>query len=274
MLLMEILAMRYAWPEPAGMCIDRPNGHPAYTFLHFFGSVELLVDGKVCTTAPNACLFYAPGEPQWFLSRQPLVHDWIHVDSSLGAELERFGIRCGHLYYPSSCDFITNLFQELENEWYGVHEFRDRLIDCKLQEFLINFRRHCQENTQEVPGQETLRRYIEIRKAVLMNLDKAWKVEEMAEKADISPSRFHRVYHQIFGVTPIQDLVHARISTAKDRLLSEETPIGTLAAELGYASPYHFSRQFRQQVGCSPEQFRHSGSAALSRESGTLSRGK
>ena len=40
-LMPYISSLRHAWPEKAGFTIVRKNGHPLYTFLHFYGSVEL-----------------------------------------------------------------------------------------------------------------------------------------------------------------------------------------------------------------------------------------
>ena len=71
-------SIRHAWPEKAGFAINRPKGHWQYTFLHFFNSVEILAEGKLTKAPPHACILYRPGTPQYFISRQPLTHDWIH----------------------------------------------------------------------------------------------------------------------------------------------------------------------------------------------------
>ena len=42
----KITRARHAWPEKAGFTIDRPRGLPEYTFLHFFESVQILVNGE------------------------------------------------------------------------------------------------------------------------------------------------------------------------------------------------------------------------------------
>ena len=73
-----LYGIRHAWPEQAGFCLNRRKGYPGYSFVHFLTSVEIVIDG-VRTVAPNhACIIYAPGTPQYFIARQPLVHDWFH----------------------------------------------------------------------------------------------------------------------------------------------------------------------------------------------------
>ena len=91
----QITNARHAWPERAGFHLERKNGYPDYTFLHFFGSVELLVGGERVVTRPHACILYAPGMPQWFYSRQPLTHDWIHFTDDPAVVPP--GLECGRI---------------------------------------------------------------------------------------------------------------------------------------------------------------------------------
>ena len=73
----------------------------------------------------------------------------------------------------------------------------------------------------------------------------------------LSPSRFRVVYKSLFGVSPIRDLIEARIDRAKDLLLEEETDsLSRIAEKLGYKNQYDFSRQFKQITGLSPSGFR------------------
>ena len=45
-----ITSIRHSFPEKAGFYVDRKNGYAGYTFLHFYNSVELLVNGELITT--------------------------------------------------------------------------------------------------------------------------------------------------------------------------------------------------------------------------------
>lgn len=73
-----LYGIRHAWPEQAGFCLNRRNGYPGYSFVHFLTSVEIVIDGVRTVTPNHACIIYAPGTPQYFIARQPLVHDWFH----------------------------------------------------------------------------------------------------------------------------------------------------------------------------------------------------
>ena len=78
----------------------------------------------------------------------------------------------------------------------------------------------------------------------------------MAELAYVSPSRFHTVYRAAFGISPMDDLIHARIDTAKNRLCNSNESVNRLALELGYKNVTHFCRQFKKITGMTPVEFR------------------
>ena len=117
---MKITQLRHAYPEFAGFCIDRRNGHEDYTFLHFFGPMTVLTRDGYVKTPPNACIIYAPAEPQFFRSDEKVIHDWIHFSGDDAKDvLEKLGIETDVLYYPQRTEFITDLTRNLEREFFS-----------------------------------------------------------------------------------------------------------------------------------------------------------
>ena len=255
---MEILRIRHAYPEAPPFTINRPYGLDSYTFLHFFGPVEILVNGKKLTTKPGACLFYAPDTPQWFFSSSPVIHDWAHFDRSLKPLLVKYGISENTVYYPKNTRFITELFREMESEFFSNNPFSDELIHIKAETFLIFFARTLKNADSSTAGAEE-ELFCSIRQKILFNLSHPWTVSEMASLAGLSSSRFHVVYKKIFGISPLNDVIEARMTLAKNRLVSDYVPIYELADSLGYSNEYHFIRQFKKHVGCSPTEYRKRG---------------
>jgi AraC-like DNA-binding protein len=61
----------------------------------------------------------------------------------------------------------------------------------------------------------------------------------------------------MFGTSPINDLIEARISAARSLLMAEgDLSVAQVAERLGYNDQYHFIRQFKAANGQSPGQFR------------------
>ena len=255
---MEITNLRHAYPESAGFFIDRRNGHEDYTFLHFFAPMTVLTRDGYINAPSGACIIYAPGEPQYFRADVPLVHDWIHFrgDDAM-QKLDVFGIKTNVLYYPGHTEFITNLTRNLEREFFSHKTGRERMLEIKFDELLIRFVREVSGETNHVDP-ETKAKFSELRHTVFSSLDKPWTIAEMAKEASLSESRFFTVYRSVFGVSPLSDLIAARMNAAKYMLSSAGTPVSEIARSLGYANVTHFIRQFKASEGFSPSAYRKS----------------
>ena len=254
---MKIGGVRHDWPEKAGFVIDRPNGYPEYTFLHFMTEVELLVDGQPRTVPPGSCIFYESGFPHWYHAEKPLLHNWFHVDD-LAAELTRYNIPVNTLLLPKETAFISKLVQKLEQESFSDSPYREQMITHTIHEFLITFSRALQGIGNDVNVRHNEKEILrDLRHFVLSQPERQWTVAQMAQRASMCQSRFHVVYKAMFGTSPMKDLVDARIRYAQTLLLTRsELSLPEIAEMLGYTNQYHFIRQFRQLTGTTPGAYR------------------
>ncbi|TDF89440.1 helix-turn-helix transcriptional regulator [Paenibacillus piri] len=92
-------------------------------------------------------------------------------------------------------------------------------------------------------------------KKMLENPDKRPTVAEMAEAVHLSESHFYKVFHEVYGQSPIAYLERLRMERACDLLLKDMS-ITDVALELGYKTSQHFTTVFKKQFGCSPSQWR------------------
>lgn len=257
--MIHITRARHAWPEKAGFIIDRPKGLPEYTFLHFHNSVEILVDGEVVVTPPGAVIFFAADTPQWFRSPDPLLHDWMHMTGDMDTLLREVGLVPDRLYFPGNSRFITPILRQIELEVLTDQPHRLELAELKLRELLILLRRSCMgQESAERPDSAAVKRLRQVRSAVFSQMEKSWTVAAMASLAYVSPSRFHALYRAVFGISPMDDLIRARIDTAKNRLTDTDESVQVLSEQLGYRNVTHFCRQFKALTGLTPSRFRAS----------------
>ncbi|PSL37177.1 AraC-like DNA-binding protein [Labedella gwakjiensis] len=80
------------------------------------------------------------------------------------------------------------------------------------------------------------------------------RVDELADLARMSPSAFHRAFHAVTSMSPIQYQKSIRLQEARLRLLASPGDIGATAYAVGYESPSQFSREYRRQFGASPSE--------------------
>ncbi|GAA5131763.1 AraC family transcriptional regulator [Pseudonocardia adelaidensis] len=83
-----------------------------------------------------------------------------------------------------------------------------------------------------------------------------WRLEELARAAAMSRTSFAERFRTVAGVPPLTYLSRWRMLLAQRALRDGDARIGSLAAELGYASESAFSTAFKREVGESPLRFR------------------
>jgi AraC-like DNA-binding protein len=82
---------------------------------------------------------------------------------------------------------------------------------------------------------------------------RAFRVEELARTCGMSVSAFHRAFHAVTALSPIQFQKQIRLQQARLHLLTGED-VGTVAFRVGYESVSQFSREYRRQHGLPPGQ--------------------
>jgi AraC-like DNA-binding protein len=92
-----------------------------------------------------------------------------------------------------------------------------------------------------------------------------WSVDSIARRACLSRSQLTRRFRLHVGMGPIQFVIHSRIELAKQLILESDMTVSQIAAELGYADIYFFSRQFKQVAGYPPSHGRRVRTMAIRR---------
>jgi AraC-like DNA-binding protein len=84
------------------------------------------------------------------------------------------------------------------------------------------------------------------------NYDKSFRIEELAEKVNMSVSSLHRHFKEVTAMTPIQYQKQLRLQEARRLLLTEGTDAADVAFRVGYESPSQFSREYSRMFGFPP----------------------
>jgi AraC-like DNA-binding protein len=89
-----------------------------------------------------------------------------------------------------------------------------------------------------------------------------WTLAELAREIGISRAALARRFHDLVGEPPMSFLTGWRIALAADLLLEPGATIGSVAAQVGYGSPFALSTAFKRLRGVSPQQHRTAARAA------------
>lgn len=78
------------------------------------------------------------------------------------------------------------------------------------------------------------------------------RVDELAEKAAMSVSAFHRHFKAVTNLSPLQYQKRVRLLQARTLLVASAKSVITAAYEVGYESPTQFSRDYARVFGLPP----------------------
>jgi len=87
------------------------------------------------------------------------------------------------------------------------------------------------------------------------NVHERLSVEQIARRVAMSPSHFAHRFRDIVRMSPMQFVRHVRLHQARLLLLSDGLAAAEVAEEVGYASPSHFSRDFKSLFGDPPRTY-------------------
>src|SRR6185503_13036701 len=81
-------------------------------------------------------------------------------------------------------------------------------------------------------------------------------IDAVAREAAVSPFHFIRQFQALFGETPHQYRIRARLERAKELLASSDYSVTDVCMEVGFSSLGSFSDLFARRVGMPPSVYR------------------
>ncbi len=79
-----------------------------------------------------------------------------------------------------------------------------------------------------------------------------FRVEDLARMSGLSVSAFHRSFHAVTAMSPIQFQKRIRLQEARLLLVGRPDDVTGVSYAVGYDSPSQFSREYRRQFGRPP----------------------
>jgi transcriptional regulator GlxA family with amidase domain len=87
------------------------------------------------------------------------------------------------------------------------------------------------------------------------NLNEPLSIENMARRANLSPSRFSALFKRRYSLSPHQYLLNLRVNHAKELLRNTELSQGEIAVYCGFSDIHHFSKTFKKRTGATPGEY-------------------
>jgi AraC-like DNA-binding protein len=268
--MVEDLGLR--WEHDSAFSVERPHGMVAYLFVRFHSPMTVRTAAGVVSAGPGDCLVYDPTFPQWYRGAEGgFTDDWLHVGGPRMPELIRlYQIPVNEILRPRETEFITPIFEAVNRELRRREPLWEESVSLLVESLFVELARQLRRQGPDALTPTEVARvdgFRSIRMRVHDQMQKPWRVADMARLANLSPSRFAVLYLRLLGVSPMEDLIHARLQRARALLTDERLSVREVADRTGFGSVCHFSRLFRKHVGCAPRDYRRrplAGQADLS----------
>lgn len=99
-------------------------------------------------------------------------------------------------------------------------------------------------------------RFAELLAWVRENVSQRLTVDDLADRCQMSPRTFARVFTRETGVTPAKSIERLRLEVARARVESDEMPIEAIAEDVGFRDPERMRRAFIRAFGQPPQALR------------------
>lgn len=182
------------------------------------------------------------------------VNDWIFFDGNSAKEIiESFNFPLCTPFYIDKHSLIEPYISKIESELKFKSNCYKEQISALVTEMLVNVGRQ-----YEYSDQNTHTAFASIYNAriyMLNHIEEEITIKDIAKYSSYSVSRFCVLYKKFFSITPVEDLIKARIEKAITLLKYQNTSITETAKLCGFTSIHYFSRKFKEKTGLSPSNF-------------------
>lgn len=127
--------------------------------------------------------------------------------------------------------------------------------ECKVDHTIQN--KNINENNIQIDHVEENHMINHAIEYMLMNIDKALTMKDVAEYINMSYSYFGKVFKRHIGSSFNAYLLKIRMEKALQYIEDPYIKVNEIAYKVGYNNPSHFSRAFKQYTGKYPIQYRN-----------------
>ncbi len=256
--MINVLYSGFSYLHEDGLVYDTDRGRvgfESYQMLFTHTPALFWVDNELRYYPAKSVILFTPGHRKYYssLPGEPYKNDWIRFDTD-EEFIENFPVT-NVPFSPADPDFVHNLFKLIAWESNSKKDVDDPEM---LALFKILFAK-LSDDSIDLLSSPYHHELTALRREMMLHPEFSWTVDSMSRRMNLGRTRFQTLYKETFGISPIDDVINARIGLAKDRLKYTTRSISEVAELCGYKSTEHFIRQFSKMTGMTPGNFRRYG---------------
>ncbi|MCQ2416990.1 MAG: AraC family transcriptional regulator [Oscillospiraceae bacterium] len=252
----------YDHHHDADFFINRPNGSGDYLLLILKSDAIFTFNGEDVLVPKKSFFLYPPGMPQQYrcVPQHTFTNDWIHFqfEHEEATWFQHKSVPIAKPVQLEYTEFFSYCIKAIADENCSSHLHKSDSISHYFWLLCNKVSEQLHENNSFHYSAKH-EQMLTIRNKIYTAPYLEWSVEWASHEIRMSRSSFQHHYKEQFGVTFIQDLIASRTARAKMLLCTTNMSVQDIGSQCGYRNYEHFERQFRNQCGISPSEFRKFG---------------
>lgn len=245
--------------------IDYPKGRNYGILMQFTSRAKILTQDGLAEIYPGECVITFRDVPAYISALEDADDGFSNSylvfedDEPFCQAMKKYGVPHNRIIHETDFGSINSLFNKIYMEnALALSMYREQ-IDLLLQEMLLRLGRSAarEETRSFLPNDRELIAALQnVRKEMYLDLLSYQTVQSMADAINVSSGYFRGIYKALFGISPKQDILHARIEKSKSLLTLTDKPLSHIADLCGFENENYFSRCFKAQVQLTPSAYR------------------
>jgi AraC-like DNA-binding protein len=232
---------------------------PCFTFLVFHNPASVEVNDSFFDATASSVLIRKPEISLNVNSsgNYPLSYSYLSFSGQDAVKIFSLSnAEANILLKPLQVHFTDSIFTKIETELSHKGVNWESVVSAYILELLSKtYRLSNHDFVETLPDHaQNLR---DLRSEIHENYFKPWKIDEMAEKMNLSTSRFASLYKSTFKISPTEDLIQTRIDQAKKMLSSSKVSVKKVSEACGFESVHYFHRAFKKRANSTPKHFQN-----------------
>jgi AraC-like DNA-binding protein/quercetin dioxygenase-like cupin family protein len=219
------------------------------------GAGVFTADGRTSELGAGSVIAYGPETPHEIRAHGPHLTKYFIDFAGCGARerLASSGLPPGRHRLLATRRWIHDLFDQLLDCRRLPRESAALLAPLLAEALLLRLAEQPAPGLGTHQARETFQR---CRDYLRTHFRRLQTVEEVGRACALSQPYVARLFKTHAAETPYQYLTRLKMTEAADLLLHEPIGVKAVAARVGFADPYHFSRAFKRFHGASPSAYR------------------
>ncbi len=236
----DLVACHIASKEtvPAGTHVHAPHPSDCFALLHFRSAGRVAIEEHHQGVHGSGCVLLPPGV-WWEFSGDELALGYDRIDIR-GPRAEgivaRSELPVCRPFFPGIFQLFGDMVGSIAMERLSAEAGWDVAIASHVELLFVHMARSLRVEPFRRTSADARDRLRLVRLSIRRHPERHWTVTDMARRAALSRSRFSVVYKQVFGVSPMEDVIAVRLERARHMLATMTAPaisVGCSASEWG-----------------------------------------